>query len=992
MDAARTIGIAIILAALDAAFAPALAATAPEDEIPIAGRVLGPDGPVAGAPVGVHLFERGHRDTTTGSDGRFRIALPAGEALLLVGPVPRLGLAQAANRHLRIAGGIPDLEFRLVPGRRVSGILIGEDGMPRGAPGNVMRLSDGANFGLGADPDGRFSGWLPPGEYEIVFFVGEDAGAATEFQIGAEDREDLIVRVMRSLGAEPDPPLALDRISLSPPDSAGFSALRGARGAAPPGHHVVVHLLSVDRIASARADDEGAFEIRLFAPYGSWLQIHVRPTRPGPPGGSEIRTDPRAGPAWVLRHEPRDRHPGDLDGVVPTGAEGAFFTGSIDRLDAAPGEAIRISGRVRMPDPDGRADPRAFATHLRFGLTRLFDETGLELAPVRILASAYLTPTDLPIEGDGPSTCVERGWPLRTGDGLVLRDGVHEGTVRLELAIPDDLPPGWYGVGWGWHIDEGWEGAQAPGFLQEIQHFSLDTLCVIRVGNPGAPALAPLLLPGTVSAGAHGVHPEEARGRWQVSPAAVFAPRTFVAPRCDAGGKPVRYGLEPGLPLVSRANRPFPLSTSAPTIPLRLSGGELRAQLRGPAEFRLQLGPLPIVAGKVGLYGCRPAEVNPARRTRGFPRSFGNNYLAEMLEVSTGDPSFAISFPQPGEYAIEIGGWIDDVHGQRYGIDGRYRLIVGDVLDLDAMTYSGVPFEVGDRWHAGVQVLPPCPADVEVVLRHFPHSDPAQVVERTWRGRANPFGYFDPGEAFRFEAPGEYRADLYVHARSEDGVLRAGSWTSASVVAPVDSPIACRGERGVRSPRSTNRPAWYVEGLSRDIVREPDEGFHAPFPYFPGDVLWLEDGESIFPTVTFIDRDGRWEAILSRLLPDICHGVYSGLFNPDLLPIDRIAIGEIPAVGWGPRPVGQFPRSRRFHGYAYSTTIRPGVAVRSIVQELTPVAYWDLQDPYNLQDGVGPEGDLPGDVKAFFGGVVMRGEGVEGYGVYGSMAVIVPRG
>jgi hypothetical protein len=172
--------------------------------------------------------------------------------------------------------------------------------------------------------------------------------------------------------------------------------------------------------------------------------------------------------------------------------------------------------------------------------------------------------------------------------------------------------------------------------------------------------------------------------------------------------------------------------------------------------------------------------------------------------------------------------------------------------------------------------------------------------------------------------------------------------------------------------------------------------------------LWVEDHESIFPAVRFDDPSGKYADIIERLRPEIREGTYGGFFNGDLRPIDMRVVGELPLFsrarnGW---PIGQFPKHAEYVSYAYTSTVRPGVAVRSLVHESSFLSYWSLDDPYNLQYGAGGEGDLPNDIKLQFAGLVLRGPAdavsddfpQEGepvfpqYGIYSSMAVIVPHG
>jgi len=63
--------------------------------------------------IGVNLFERGFRTARTDSRGRFRLEIPAGEALFHVGPDLERGLAQAPDRLIEVRGPAADLRFDL---------------------------------------------------------------------------------------------------------------------------------------------------------------------------------------------------------------------------------------------------------------------------------------------------------------------------------------------------------------------------------------------------------------------------------------------------------------------------------------------------------------------------------------------------------------------------------------------------------------------------------------------------------------------------------------------------------------------------------------------------------------------------------------------------------------------------------------------------------------------------------------------------------------
>jgi len=79
-------------------------------------------------------------------------------------------------------------------------------------------------------------------------------------------------------------------------------------------------------------------------------------------------------------------------------------------------------------------------------------------------------------------------------------------------------------------------------------------------------------------------------------------------------------------------------------------------------------------------------------------------------------------------------------------------------------------------------------------------------------------------------------------------------------------------------------------------------------------------------------------------------------------------------------------------GYFYTTSWRPGISVRShVAEDMVPASYWFFDDVYGYQFGIGPNGDLPGDVKMNYGGTVFRDltTGISHYGAYASMLVLI---
>jgi len=815
----------------------------------------------------------------------------------------------------------------------------------------------------------------------------------------------------RSAVERPEP-IKPESLRLLPADERGMALIYGRDGSVPPDRWVVIHTLDTDEFAITQADGDGSFLVSAFAPAGAVLQIHHRIRRPPLP---ELDPDPSSSRAVILELAASTSTDNRLtaDAIMRQELARVVVRCQLSSVEAEAGGAIRISGTIQLT-PTAKAEIRDTPRWVEcdFELARLFAVDGGQVAPVRLLASAFLTPTGLPVEAPEDVPSIHCG-ACRIAAREIHRD---EDVIRCRLAtevrLPSDLPAGYYLLGCRVHFEpEAFRSDHpVPGFFQEAQIFLPARLAILKVDRPSQPRLAIMLLSELVSNGSRGVLPPEAERRWAVSPAAVFQTPITVFPRQFPDGRPVPFRFEPGLPLVSLANRPFPLTIPRPLIPFRFPSGRWQVVVRSPSGKSMRLGPSSFVAGCNNLSLVDIAGVNPAREPIEAPMAYGNNYLGDIYQLNVADrQGFVRTLDEDGRYTVETSGFVVDRFGHRYDLGGRFTFVVARPLDLDLGMFTGTPLTVGESIAPVVHVRPPMPAEITMRLRHFPNSLKEREKVLVLRGQANRFGYFAPADPpVRLTKPGEYIVDITASGHDKQGRLWTAYSRGASVVAPSKAIVVAHGERGLRSPESTQRLAWYIEGLRRDVVRRPGAGIHALFPYHSGDVLWVEDHESIFPAVRFDDPSGQYADILERLRPEVREGTYGGFFNGELRPIDMRVVGELPLFsqasnGW---PIGQFPERSRYVSYAYTSTVRPGVAVRSLVHESSFLAYWSLDDPYNLQYGAGGEGDLPNDIKLQFAGLVLRGPGSvtsddhprEGetafpqYDIYASMAVIVPRG
>jgi hypothetical protein len=506
-----------------------------------------------------------------------------------------------------------------------------------------------------------------------------------------------------------------------------------------------------------------------------------------------------------------------------------------------------------------------------------------------------------------------------------------------------------------------------------------------------------MLLANTLSNGTRGVVAKEERGRFHLGTKVTFNAEAFVVPRDDPqSGKPLSYRLEPFLPTIGY-NMGGPGKPAPPLVSFLFPSGELRVTVRRPDGKTDDLGRAPFRTGRVNpVFGVAGQRFN----------AFGTTSLESLFELTTLDPTFEYQFPTYGHYVVTMEGWTRDATGITYRGGGSYDIYVAKSLDLDLGTFLNTPFEVGDVMSPVVHVRPGVPADVGIDFKLFPNSSLKEVVSKSVVGKANHFGYFNPGksaEDLKITAPGEYVVDITASYTDREGVLWMGAVEGASVVETPNTSLIAHGKRGIKDPdnRSQTAPVWFFmkKIVPPGLSGEGTEGGIAPqlfYPYHTGDVSWAADaGGAIFPELSL--QDDRRVTKLSRRGPG--PGV-TGSGDVDLGTIGEIDVKLPPIDLPGQPPVKltppvQYPELVKTWAYYYTSVQRPGVTVRSLVGSgAVARAYWQFNDPYNAQLGNGENGDFPGDIKLQYGGIVYRDadSGISQYAIYGSMAVMIPAG
>ena len=558
-----------------------------------------------------------------------------------------------------------------------------------------------------------------------------------------------------------------------------------------------------------------------------------------------------------------------------------------------------------------------------------------------------------------------------------------EAEVDLTLALPADLPAGYYRPFLVFHFPE--MPAENPPSRSVIEpiHFSgrgsfnEARLPIILVGSPAPPHLYWAFLLDTLSNGSRGVVAVEDADRFGVAQRILTSSETFVIPRLSAAaGQSLTYRLEPFVPTVGLGNRNIP---SPPRIPFRFPSGSLTVRILQPDGTKKVLGPAPFVQSRLKSLVDENGNLLAA----------GGGHITDAYQLSTMDPRFEAAFAQDGLHIITVEGTIDDIWGNTWSGDGTYEVHVGRVLALDTAVLPGTHFEVGDGFNPGLVVSPPVTAEVEVRLQHVPHSEVSQLEERTIRGRTNRFGYFQPaGNSVVFEQPGEYRVDITATGRDDQGQLWMGSRTWGGAVAPITPTIVAHGRRGV-DHQDTIGPQWF---FFDQLLRNEEEVPHVPFPFQSGDVTWVEEvgeADASLPVMSFHDPSRQ----LTKLLEQ--RGGEDVPLQPPGNFTERIVVGEAPLFSSRPDGIDPHldPSKVDLWGYSYRSSQRPLVRVREeISEDAIPNPYWRFNDRYAKQIGVGEHGDLPGEFKFQYGAAVLHGSALaqSHYAIYGSLFVLLP--
>ena len=360
-------------------------------------------------------------------------------------------------------------------------------------------------------------------------------------------------------------------------------------------------------------------------------------------------------------------------------------------------------------------------------------------------------------------------------------------------------------------------------------------------------------------------------------------------------------------------------------------------------------------------------------------------------------PATVVEFEETGLHRVSVSGELITLWGTTLEIDGTFEIWVAEPLDVNLGTFEGTPLAVGDSWSPVVHIEPGVPAAVVVDITHYPNGDAGAAETFHGEGMANAFGYFTSDETWAPTSHGEYTVSVTAsYTDPADGTLWMGTRSGASIVATPNTPLIAHGQRDVNIGEQTGdlfARTWYI---ARSLIG--DASTFAPvgaaYPFFRGDVIWLEDRSPISPTITLEDPTGLLDSLAPELAnAEACRGLAS---------CDSRKLNGRTGEGLG---VHHRPDAVDYHAYWYSSSMRADGhvfhAAASDADAAPTHIQWYGADTYNCQIGTAcfssfrsdatdeRNGDEEGDVKLLFGGAVVR-DGTDAHFVpYASMAVLI---
>jgi hypothetical protein len=531
------------------------------------------------------------------------------------------------------------------------------------------------------------------------------------------------------------------------------------------------------------------------------------------------------------------------------------------------------------------------------------------------------------------------------------------GTIYASIYLPQNLPPGIYRL----RLDVGFKSGKrwvnfngdnigtrpkdladiSCVFSPPISASGLDATGKLVDGSQIKRRSYWVLLWDYNSNGYRGVVAKEDEKRVAISPRNLIHDE-IILPRFDSKGNAIAYSLEP-IFLLDNVN-------SQRNIPWRYDHGEWSAKITFPNGTTLNLGTAKFMAKK------------------------GNGATTKNSTFTSWKP------PVYGNYTVEAKGWIEDIWGNRYEGGGNYSFWIAERLTLATATFQGQPYNVGNRYGRDIAFNPPVPADVTIKATLYQNSDPNNTTIVVSTGKATSGGVFTAAQGMKplpLTVPGEYYATIIATYWGPQGTLWVCAMRHAGVVYPADSPIEAHGKKlSLPGGKIVDRGEQHWEGYT--AANGTSVLDHINFPYNAYDVLLIaSEGQAsnkIEPVLTYVVKGSN------------------ATYDTNLQNIGRSNIVIKTSNGLSPE---MFPEFITDMQYFYGSAPRPGFNSRFIVShDNIRAPYWPTSpNSFGGEIGASSNGDLPGDIYRFLGGVVLRNKGQSPmYAGYQASGFILPKG
>lgn len=599
---------------------------------------------------------------------------------------------------------------------------------------------------------------------------------------------------------------------------------------------------------------------------------------------------------------------------------------------------------------------------------RTFDADGHLRLPSDERMSTLVTPTGLAIEGGVQGAVTNRySYGFRTPlDAFVTvplpgaSDPPSKRVVHLSVdqMLPKALPPGIYRVRLDFGVVANNRNYSLNGETFAMRGFPKGPPIQSHLYSPPIPASGPHVsgrmvegseikprIPWVMfyqynSNGYQGVVADEDKPFFALSQRNII-PDDVILPWVDGGNRRLSYNLEPQIPTDTIELRN--------NIPWDYTKGEISVSVTNPDGSVTDLGTAPFVT-RAGQWATTRRPALTAWRP-----------------------------PAYGYYTVKSTGWLADIWGNRYEAGGTYHFWIANRMTLATATFQGMPYPVGGRYGRDTAFNPGFPADVQGAVTLYVNSDPANTKTLTIKGKASPSGLFTAAQGLQqlpLDQPGEYHAKWLATYTDRNGALWVSTMRHAGVVYPSDSPIVAHGKKLAIAGKYVDRGETKFEGWV-----DPDGTnhlAHITFPYNPGDVMLIasegQGANKIEPVLMYEPRDNK-EPYDSR---------FQGVGNTNV----QLKTSN----GYSPH---LFPEYITEWQYFYGAAPRPGFMSRFIVGENGLRApYWPTSpNSFGGQINASPNGDMPGDIYRFIGGVVVRRDGQKPvYAGYIASGFILPGG